>query len=155
MCQSLLFTGGRVRLSPCDLNKCPLAGSSDTGPSDSLGPKGLQPTRLLCPWNSPGKNTEVGSHSLLQGIFTTQRSNLGLLHCRQILYCLSHQGNPSSKPNYGLLRFWASHELSWHLGHSDHSTEIYSEEARKGTNRKHSFFSPLEAVQPENKINFW
>ena len=47
-------------------------------------------TRILCPWNSPGKNTGVSSHSLLQGIFPTQGSNLGLLHCRQILYCLSH-----------------------------------------------------------------
>ena len=37
------------------------------------------------------KNTEVGIHSLLQGIFPTQGSNLGLLHCRQILYHLSHQ----------------------------------------------------------------
>ena len=35
---------------------------------------------------------EVGSHSLLQGIFSTQGSNLGLLHCRRILYFLSHQG---------------------------------------------------------------
>ena len=42
--------------------------------------------RLLCPWNSPGKNTGVGGHSLLQGIFPTQRLNLGLLHCGQILY---------------------------------------------------------------------
>ena len=40
-------------------------------------------------WNSPGKNTEVGSHSLLQGIFPTEGSNPGLLHCRQILYHLS------------------------------------------------------------------
>ena len=44
--------------------------------------------------DSPGKNTEVGSHSLLQGIFPTQGSNLGLLHCRRVLYCLSHQGSP-------------------------------------------------------------
>ena len=36
--------------------------------------------RLLCPWNSPGKNTGVGSHSLLQGIFPTQGLNLGFLH---------------------------------------------------------------------------
>ena len=36
----------------------------------------------------------MGSHSLLQGIFTTQELNPGLLHCRQILYCLSHQGSP-------------------------------------------------------------
>ena len=47
------------------------------------------PTRLLCPWNSPGKNTEVGCHSLLQGIFPTRGSNPRLLHlqdCRRILY---------------------------------------------------------------------
>ena len=50
--------------------------------------------RLLCPWDSLGKNTGVGSHSLLQGIFFTQGSNPGLLHCRQILYHLSHQGSP-------------------------------------------------------------
>ena len=43
------------------------------------------------PWNSPGKNTGVVSQSLLQGIFLTQGSKLGLLHCRQILYSLSHQ----------------------------------------------------------------
>ena len=61
---------------------------------NSLTPHGLQPARLLCPWNSPGKNTEAGSHFLLQGIFLTQELNLGLLHCRQILYHLSHMGKP-------------------------------------------------------------
>ena len=44
---------------------------------------------------SLGKNTGVGGHSLLQGIFLTQGSNSGFLYCRQILYHLSHQGNPS------------------------------------------------------------
>ena len=58
----------------------------------TLRPYELQPARLLCPWDSPGKNTGLGSHSLLQGIFPTQGLNLGLLHCRQILYHLSHQG---------------------------------------------------------------
>ena len=53
-------------------------------------PHGPYRTRLLCPWNSPGKNTGVGSYSLLQGIFPTQGSNPGLLHCRQTLYRLSH-----------------------------------------------------------------
>ena len=53
--------------------------------SNCLRPHRLQPARLLCPWNSPGKNSGVGSHALLQGIFLTQGSNLGLLHCRQIL----------------------------------------------------------------------
>ena len=51
-------------------------------------------TGLLCPWNSPGKNTGVNSHSLLQGIFPTEGLNPGLLHCRQILNHLSHQGSP-------------------------------------------------------------
>ena len=50
--------------------------------------------RLLCPWNFSGKNTGVGCHPLLQGIFLTQRSNPGLLHYRQILYHLSNQGSP-------------------------------------------------------------
>ena len=44
--------------------------------------------------DSPGKNTRVGCHALLQGIFPTQGSNPGLLLYRQILYCLSHQGSP-------------------------------------------------------------
>ena len=48
--------------------------------SDSLGPHGLEPTRLLCPWDSPGMNTGVGCHALLQGIFPTQGSNPSLLH---------------------------------------------------------------------------
>ena len=107
-----------------------------------MRPHRRQPTRLCHPWDSPGKNTGVGCHFLLQcmkmksesevaqscptlcdpmdcslpgfsvhgifqarilewvanflllGIFSTQGLNLGLLHCRQILYCLSHQGNP-------------------------------------------------------------
>ena len=55
----------------------------------------LQPCGLYSPWNSPGQNTEVGSLSLLQGVFPTQESNQGLLHCKEILYQLSHQGSPS------------------------------------------------------------
>ena len=46
------------------------------------------------PWNSPGQNTGVGSRSFLQGIFPTQRSNPGVLHCRWTLYQLSHKGSP-------------------------------------------------------------
>ena len=55
----------------------------------TLRPYGLWPARLLCPWNSSGKNTGVGCHSLLQGIFPNQGLNPGLPHCRQILYHLS------------------------------------------------------------------
>ena len=61
--------------------------------SNSFRPHGLQPTRLLCPWDSPGKNTGVGCHALLHGLFPTQGLNPGLPHCRQILYCLSYQGS--------------------------------------------------------------
>ena len=76
-------------------------GSCDCGPqsitclvvSNSSRSHGLWPARLLCPWNSPGKNTGVGCHFLLQGIFQTQGLNLGLLHCRQILDGLSHQAS--------------------------------------------------------------
>ena len=46
-------------------------------------------------WNSPGQSPGVDSHSLLQGIFLTQGSNPGLLHCRQIRYHLSHLGSPT------------------------------------------------------------
>ena len=60
---------------------------------DCLRSHGLQPTRLLCPWDFPGKDTGVGCHFLLQGIFPTQGSNLGLLPCRQILYWLSYKGS--------------------------------------------------------------
>ena len=60
----------------------------------SLQPSGQEPTRLLCPWNFPDKNTGVGSHSLLQEIFPIQGLSLGLLHCRQVHYHLSHQGSP-------------------------------------------------------------
>ena len=56
--------------------------------SDSFNPG------LHGPWNSPGQNTGVGSLSLLREIFSTQGSNPGLLHCRQILYQLSHKGSP-------------------------------------------------------------
>ena len=59
--------------------------------SDSLRPHELQPSRLLRPWDFPGKNTGMGCHFLLQGIFPTQGLNPGLLHCRQTLHHLSHQ----------------------------------------------------------------
>ena len=57
-------------------------------------PMDCDPTRLLCPWNSLGKNTGVGCHSLLQGIVPSQGLNPSFLHwqkCRQILYCLRHR----------------------------------------------------------------
>ena len=63
---------------------------------------GLQTTRFLRPQNFPGKSTGVGCHLLLQRLFLTQGSNPGLSHCRQTLYCLSHQGSPQIQ-NTGFL----------------------------------------------------
>ena len=61
-----------------------------------LRPQGLWPARLLCPWHSPGKNTGVGCHFLLQGIFPTQGLNSslsGLLHWQEDSLPLSHLGS--------------------------------------------------------------
>ena len=62
--------------------------------SDCLQPRGLKPAGILCPRNFSGKITGVVCHSLPQGILLTQGLNPGLLHCRQILYHLCHQGSP-------------------------------------------------------------
>ena len=68
----------------------------------------------LCPWNSPGKNTGVGCHFLLQGIFLTQGSRPGLLHCRQIPHCLNHQKSPSKNGKFFKI-YWAVFKRNfWH-----------------------------------------
>ena len=66
----------------------------------TLRPHGWGPARLLHPWDFPGKNSGVDCYSLLQGIFLTQGSNLGLPHCQQTLYC----SEPLGKTELGELR---------------------------------------------------
>ena len=68
-------------------------------------------TRLLCPWDFPGKSTGVGCHFLIQGIFLTQGLNPGLPRCRQTLYCLSRQGRIT--PNIWIKQSLVSHP--WYL----------------------------------------
>ena len=93
--------------------------------SDSLWPHGLQPTGLLCPWNSPGENTRVGNHSVLQVIFLTKGSNPGLLHCRQILYRQSHQGSPKyPKPLYKLAAVDKHLQLSWMIWNTNFEPQL-------------------------------
>ena len=65
--------------------------------SDSVTPWTVESTRLLCLWDSPGQNTGVGCHSLLQGIFLTQELNLRLLYWQADSLLLSHLGNPRKK----------------------------------------------------------
>ena len=115
--------------------------------SRSVTSDSLWPYRLYNPWNSPGQNTEVGSLSLLQGIFPTQGSNPGLLHCTQVLYQLSHQGSPrilewvaypfssrSSQPKNRtgvsciacrLFTSWATREAHMHYRHACIYTHIH------------------------------
>ena len=63
--------------------------------------------QVLCPWDFPGKGPGMGLPFLLQRIFPAQGSNLGLLHCRQMLYHLSHQGSQRyiSRPKAGCRGF--------------------------------------------------
>ena len=62
----------------------------------------MEPTRFLCPWNSPSKNTGVGFHFLLQGLFPTQGLHPGLPRCRQTLYQLSHWERPIPLYDYAV-----------------------------------------------------
>ena len=71
--------------------------------------------QCLCPWNSWGQNTGVGSHSL-QGIFPTQGLNAGLLHCRQILHHLSHEGEECLNEMTELLHVGRPQPLEWNKG---------------------------------------
>ena len=82
--------------------------------------------RLPGPWDFPGKNTEVGWHFLLQGIFLTQGLSPGLLHCKQILYSLSYQGRPSSS--------WLLHTILYHLELWGGQGKVMSNGTKKETN---------------------
>ena len=77
----------------------------------------LQLHGLYSPWNSLGQNTRVGCLSLLQGIFPTQRSNPGLLHCRWILYHLSHKGSTR-------ILEWVAHPFSRESSQPRNPTQI-------------------------------
>ena len=88
-------------------------------PINGLRKQYFKTTRLLCPWNSPGKDTGVDSHSLLLGIFQSQGSNPGLLHCRWILYHLSYQGSPI----YSLSEFCWSEVWKDVTGFSAHKSD--------------------------------
>ena len=75
-------------MSPCTVLSCSVV-------SNSLRPPGWSPPGSSVHVDSPGKNTGVGCHVLLQDFFPTQGSNPGLPHCRLILYQLSYPGSPT------------------------------------------------------------
>ena len=103
--------------------------------SNSLQPHGLYPAKLLCPWESPGKNTRVGCHALVQGIFPTHGLNSGLWHRRRILYQGRMEGNSGMKVP----------ELAFTIPKINFSLTILSLQLLPHisvpTNRKHSLFS--------------
>ena len=79
----------------------------------TLWPHGLQPSRLLCPCDSAGKNTGVDCHFLLQGIFPAQRQNphlLSLLHWQAGSSPLSHLGSPLL---FYMELIWILHDKEW------------------------------------------
>ena len=91
---TLVWYGNRYSDDYNIFNKASNESESCSVVSNYLQPHGLQPARLLCPWNSPGQNIGVGSLSLPQGILPTQGSSPSLPRCRQILYQLNSQGSP-------------------------------------------------------------
>ena len=82
----------------------------------------LQLHGLYSPWNSPGQNTGVGSLSFLQGILPTQGLNPGRMHCRRILYQLSHKGSPGAV-RASIKQCWgASSGVGWQGGRGRDNT---------------------------------
>ena len=107
--------GAQLCPTLCDPMDCSLSGSSVHG-------------------DSPGKNTGVGCHVLLEGIFPTQGRNPGLLHCRWIFYHLSHQGSPVSESHsivsaslrpHGLYSPWNSPGQNTEVGRLSLLQEIF------------------------------
>ena len=87
-----------------------------------LRPYELLTTRLLCPWDSRGKNTGVGCHALLHAIFLTQGSNLSLLHWQGYSLSLRHQESPHMSLQLGkiiydkayfIIKCWLVHVIYW------------------------------------------
>ena len=95
---------------------CPLSGDLPN-PGIEPGSPALQADSLPSEPAGKPENTGVGSLSLLQGIFPTQRSNPGALHCRRILYQLSYQGSP-----WHLYTFTKPDSTGWHVYHKPRRT---------------------------------
>ena len=85
--------------------------------SGPLGPHGLEPTRLLCPWDFPAKNTKVGCHSLLQGIFPSTYFAPNIVQRTLYTVCIFISINPpqftegESEVQKGEITFSKSHQV--------------------------------------------
>ena len=113
------------------------------------------PWAIHSPWNSPGQNTGVGSLSLFQGIFPTQISNLGLLHCRQTLYPLSHQGSHLVAK---VLEFQLQHQSFQCIFRTDFlslQSKGLSRLFSNTTVQKHQFFGTQLSLYSNFQIHTW
>ena len=107
---------------------------------------------LWTPWtiqsrNSPGQNTGVGSHSLFQEIFPTQGSNPGLLHCRRVLYQLSHKGSPK-------ILEWVAYPFSSKSSRPRNGTRVSCIAGRFFTNWAIKEALKQSIIQQQNKQTF-
>ena len=114
--------------------------------SHSVVANSLRHHGLYSPWNSPGQNTEVGSGSLLQGIFPTQGSSPGFLRYRQIHYQLNHQGSP------GILE-WVAYPFSSRSSWPRNGTGVFCTAGRFFTSWGTSVTKLLSHVQLWNPMD--
>ena len=101
--------------------------------SNSMRPYGLSPTRLLCPCDSPGKNSGVGCHALLQGIFLTQESNLHLFHLLHQWACSLPLASPETSMTCYIFKFIDIFYLF--MGQHYNKTTIHPQEPQKSTHK--------------------
>ena len=107
--------------------------------SNSLQPHGLYPTRFFCPWDFPGKDTGVGCHFLLQGIFLTQGWSLYLLHWQADSLLLTHLGRPANSVQEPKHSPWPL------ILQGSPSSQSYASLSTRGTSTSFSLFPLLTA----------
>ena len=125
---------------------------------ESVSPSVL-PTRLLCPWDSPGKNTGKDSHSLLQGIFPTKGLNQLSCTAGRFFYHLSHQGSPYLIYKlrcvyiiyipYNFKSLWRV-ATTWNRGKSAHLNQIQPGESDPANHT--TVVSPKEDLQSQEAV---
>ena len=126
--------------------------------SDSLWPHGVYPIRLLCPWDSANKNTEVGCHFHLQENFPTQESNPGLTHCRQNLPAESPEDIWKYLEIFLTITICGKEGRCWNLINRDHGCCSMFLNAQ-GSPQSKDFSSPIcysaEVVNPNKEDQLW
>ena len=109
-----------------------------------------------CPWDSPGRNTAVDCHFLLQGILLTQGLNPGLLYCTQILYCLSYREVPYLFYKWKYIPFdcaesFSGFQLCYPMDYSLSGSSVHGDSPGKNTGVGcHALFQRIFPIQGPN-----